>query len=144
MDELTLREMVWQIMGGDLQAFEALLLAKPPGIDELHKSGVRFIVSAPAVKKVLLALQSREVAPELIQQWASFIRHGFFGRSLLPRTSLPINYNETQEDAIADAVGRLDELGDLIDGEIRDAEITELIRSLDAVSVDGKNGLGSN
>jgi hypothetical protein len=143
MDEHALREIVWQIVGGDLHAFEALLLAKPSGVDELRKSGVRFIVSAPAVKKVLLVLQRREVAPELIQQWASFIRRGYFGRSLLPRTPLHIDYNETQEDAIVEAIGRLDELGDFIDGEIRDAEITKLIQSLDAGSGEGKNSVNS-
>jgi hypothetical protein len=131
MDESSLKAIVWQVVGGDLHAFESLLLARPAGIDELHQSGIRFIVSAPAVKKVLLALQRRQVAPERIQQWACFIRRGYFGRAIHPRTPLIIDYNDKQEDSIANAIGRLDELGDAIGGEISDEELAELDQALE-------------
>ncbi|HYN64444.1 MAG TPA: hypothetical protein VES36_07565 [Candidatus Limnocylindrales bacterium] len=43
---------------------------------------------------------------------------------------LTIDYDPERELAIADAIGMLDELGDVVDGTIDESEANELIRAL--------------
>jgi hypothetical protein len=48
-----------------------------------------------------------------------------------PRLSgIDIDYEPEAEDAIVEAIARLDELGDIIDGELRPGEAAELRRAL--------------
>src|SRR4051794_3894922 len=103
LDESALVAMVVQVVEGDLHTFEELLRARPAGLGGLEKAGVSFIVSAAAVRRVLLALRRREVPPELTQQWASFVRRGFVGHSADPIMPLDINYDEQSEDPIIEA-----------------------------------------
>lgn len=85
-----------------------------------------------AVKVVLTALLHREVTPEQAQAWASFVRRGFIPVSAKDQSvpQIYIAYQEDHLDSIVDAVARLDELGDIIDGTISDSELQSLIGSL--------------
>lgn len=81
--------------------------------------------------RVLVALQNKDVSPELVQQWASFIRRGYFGSVVAHRRPIDIQYEPAAEDRIAEVISRLDELGDLIDGEIADNDLAEMIEGID-------------
>ncbi|HEV8182141.1 MAG TPA: hypothetical protein VGQ61_07185 [Candidatus Angelobacter sp.] len=84
-----------------------------------------------AVKRVLMGLLKRGIVPQQAQAWASFVMRGYMsteGKAILP---ILIPYDTNRELEIADAVARLEELGDLIDGTMDDDEIRHLMKQLD-------------
>jgi len=124
-------------------ALNAALRGDPGAIAELSAAGNSQIVAAAdelpgplvltgeAVATVLQGLVERKLDPADCQAWASFVRRGYVSNAAGGATdSLDIDYELTRDEQIADAVSRLDELGDVIDGEISDDEAFELIHSL--------------
>ena len=90
-------------------------------------------VKADAVKRVLEDLRNGEIPPEQAQPWASFLRYGYLPGSADPTESVhPIDfpYETNCEDAIAEAISRMEELGDLIDGTLERNEIQSLLEQL--------------
>src|SRR5947208_13513912 len=87
-------------------------------------------LTAHAVRQVLLALGERKIAPEETQAWASFVRRGYIPTTEKVVRIIDIPYEENREDAIVEAIGRMDELGDIIDGAMDDNEIRKLIDQL--------------
>jgi hypothetical protein len=89
-------------------------------------------LSGDAVQHVLRQLE-REAAPSLVQHWASFMKRGYItGKRAGKITPLDIPYDQAHEDTIVEALTRMDEIGDLIDGELAAGEIAELIERLAA------------
>lgn len=69
--------------------------------------------------------------PDLVQSWAFFVRRGCIENPKGgPIQLLNIDYDEAWEDAIVEAVSGLDEIGDVIDGEISSDELRDLIQLL--------------
>ncbi len=66
-----------------------------------------------------------------MQARASLIRRGYVAGGSEPIRPLDIQYEEAFEDEIVEAIGRLDEIGDLIDGDVSPEEAHDLIRLLD-------------
>ncbi len=59
-------------------------------------------------------------------------RRGYVaGRDLHAIRPLDIDYEDACEEEIAAAVSRLDEIGDLVDGEVSTGEILDLLQLLD-------------
>lgn len=90
-------------------------------------------VKADAVKRVLEDLRNGEIPPEQAQPWASFLRYGYLPGSADPTESVhPIEfpYEASWEDAIVEAIARMEELGDLIDGTLDRDEIQSLLAQL--------------
>lgn len=80
---------------------------------------------------VLRGLIVRAWPPEQAQSWASFVRRGYIaGRSDRPIRPLDIEYDDACEEEIAAAVSRLDEIGDVVDGEVTTGEVLDLLRLL--------------
>jgi hypothetical protein len=98
--------------------------------DVLHAGvGLRLVVTRRAVARVLTALLDRAIDPEIAQRWASFIKRGIAaGGSGAVR---PLDIEWEDEDLLAEVLGRLDELGDLIDGEMSDAELRQWLGRLE-------------
>ncbi len=129
----------------DLEAAVAAVLAGDAGQlpviadaqhDELRAvtSGSDLVLTRDAVVALLRRYRSGEFDGRTVQAWASFVRRGYIAlRSLGPIEPLSIEYELAYEDAIVEAVARLDEIGDLIDGTVGDAEIGIL---LDGLGVD--------
>ena len=124
-------------------ALNAALRGNTGAIAELSAAGNSQIVAAAdelpgplvltgeAVAAVLQGLVERKLDPADCQAWASFVRWGSVPTAAGGITeSLDIDYELARDEQIADAVSRLDELGDVIDGEISDDEAFELIHSL--------------
>lgn len=84
--------------------------------------------------RVLYSLLGGNISGADAQRWASFVRVGYTAGVKGPVRALMIDYEETHEDAIAEAISRLDEIGDLIDGTIEGPEIADLIDALHAKS----------
>lgn len=92
--------------------------------------GSPLIVTRTAAVKVLRGLIEDRFPPTTAQIWASFMMYGYVAGGRGPITPLDIDYEEEWEDAIATAISRLEEIGDLIDGEVTKDEALKLIQDL--------------
>jgi hypothetical protein len=85
----------------------------------------------PSAVSVLKGLRRGTISPEQAQGWASFVRRGYIARSGAGSVRpLDIAYEEAWEDAIAEAVSRLDQIGDVVDGDVTAGEIHDLLQLL--------------
>ena len=66
-----------------------------------------------------------------VQLWAQFVRNGFGPGPEGPIECIDIEYDIEAEDAIVNALGRMNELGDEIDGVITTAEADKLLSVLE-------------
>jgi hypothetical protein len=121
-----------QVLSGDPLA---LPLITPIALAELREAasalGSPLVVTRAATVAVLKGLNEATYSPEQVQGWASFVRRGYVASqaegSIRP---LDIDYDETWEESIAAAISRLDEIGDVIDGEVTQGEMLDLLRML--------------
>jgi hypothetical protein len=89
------------------------------------------VVSRKAVVAVLRGLNQGILLPELVQCWASFVRRGYIaGSTDGPLRPLDIEYEDAWEEAIAATVSRLDEIGDILDGDVQRDEVLDLLQLL--------------
>jgi hypothetical protein len=118
-------------VGGDLGAF-SIVATQPHGVlQECSASAGDLVVTVDAICRVLGALRSRSVPPIDVQRWASFVRRGYVaGVDRQPVRPIAIDYEVASEAAIVEVLARLDEIGDLVDGAVDDAEIRTMISGL--------------
>jgi len=104
--------------------------------DDLNDAlaGSDLVLTRDAVARTLRRYRAGEFDGATVQAWASFVRRGYIGGSGGPVKPLRIDYEDAYEDAIVEAVGRLDEIGDLIDGTVNDAEVEVLLTALGVAS----------
>jgi hypothetical protein len=118
------------LLRGDVAAIAALA---PFSNAEIADAGdaMRLELSAAAVVRVLTEHEQGLIADADAQRWAEFMRHGYLRQQHAgPIRELEIDFDAQAEDAIVEALARLDELGDLIDGELRPGEAAELRAAL--------------
>jgi hypothetical protein len=130
MTTLSDRQTLVAVVGGDLKAFATLLEQLPARILAQRDLLPELKVTREGILRVLVAMQRNDFSTTLIQQWASFIRRGYFGSVKGPIRPIDIQHEPPAEDQIVEVIARLDELGDLIDGEITDEELLQMIRSM--------------
>ena len=119
-------------VNGDLAAFASLLTEPQHAIQEVSSELPPLVLTAEAVRKVLVALQRHDAPPELAQRWGSFMRWGLIPDTTdEPAVPIDIRFDPSREDEIVEIVARLDELGDLVDGGLSTNEISAFIRTLD-------------
>jgi hypothetical protein len=121
---------LWKAVHGDMRSFTSLLNEPHAELETFRAELPELTVSAGTLMDVLHALQSGSISPALAKQWASFVRRGYFEGGHGSIRPLDIIYEPSREDAIVEVIARLDELGDLIDGEISEEELKELLLSL--------------
>jgi len=99
---------------------------------EAQAAGRPLIVTREATVIVLRGLLDHRFTPPVVQSWASLIRRGYIARPevSLPIQPLEIEFDDTCEDAISETVSRLDEIGDVVDGEVNSSEILDLLQLL--------------
>ena len=103
-------------LNGDIAAM--LSIASIPHAELVAASGGRDrILTAEVLRRVVQTLVSGTATAADVQRWASFVRRGYVAGSGGPIKPLPIDYEAAREEDIAEVVGRLDELGDIVDGE---------------------------
>lgn len=89
------------------------------------------LLKRDSVVAVLEGLRDGLWTVEEVQPWASFLRRGYVVGGV--NTSLrPINfdYESQYEDEIVEVVGRLDEIGDMVDGDLSRQEVSNLLHIL--------------
>ena len=127
-----LRSALTRVISGDVIAI-ATLLDVPHQRVAADTDGISLTVRRESVARVLRNLAQQEITGSQAQQWASFVRYGHVPQpdSHEPIKPVRIGYEADYEGAIADVISRLDEIGDLIDGEVPDAaEISALLALL--------------
>jgi hypothetical protein len=126
-----LADAICRVVSGEPRAMSTIATASHEELKQVATSlPRRLVVTRAAAVAVLEGLVERSCAPEEAQAWASFVRRGYVAGVRGPIAPLGIDYEDAWEDAIVEAVGRLDEIGDLIDGEISDAEALLLLQLL--------------
>lgn len=106
-----------RVAAGDLAALREVL-STPHEQLLAESAGLDLVVTRDSLALVLRTLDQLQGDPAEAQQWASFVRRGYVaGEPNVPITPVAIAYEASYEELIAEAVGRLDEIGDVIDGE---------------------------
>lgn len=120
-----------EAVNGDMGAF-ALVREQPHDVIRRCREMLpELVLPAAAVSAVLTALRLGQIAPELAQSWASFVRRGYVaGTNARPLRPIDIQYDPRMEEEIVEALARLDHLGEALDGAISGAESEALIQSL--------------
>jgi len=127
-----LSDALTRVANGDTRA-----IATIAGVDhdDLRKAAQSIprglVVTRAAAIAVLQSLDQGTCTPEEAQAWASFVRQGYVsGVGGGPIRPIDIDYEEACEDAIVETVGRLDQIGDLVDGDVSPAEVLLLLQLL--------------
>ncbi|SDJ37928.1 hypothetical protein SAMN05444157_3083 [Frankineae bacterium MT45] len=119
------------VLMGDVGGIPVLQAADPAELASCAAS-MPLVMNHEAVANVLQKFGSGQISAEDAQRWASLVRWGFIaGQSgSEPTGPIDIDWELKYEDEIAEAVGRLDELGDIIDGTIDQDEVSYLVNML--------------
>ena len=125
-------EALAQVVGGDPLALP--LVASLSQADLLLAATLLhspLVVTRRAAASVLKGYAGATYSPQQVQAWASFVRRGYVASpSKEPIRPLDIEYEEAWEDAIVEVVSRLDEIGDLIEGEVTVGDALDLLELL--------------
>lgn len=121
------------IVNGELRQFDIVLSVDQSDLLNSATDLPRLIISRSALISVLTGWRSGIYTPKLVQMWASFIRRGYVSqKSDSGVHPIAITYDASDEDLIVEIIGRLDEIGDKIDGDIDENEREEILRALNA------------
>jgi hypothetical protein len=135
-DAVTARtgQVLTAVLAGDVAAMVELYQFNHEQITAAARH-VDLVLQPAAVARVLKEFDAGAHSPDDVQRWASFMRAGFFV-AIPPGGifAIDIEYEPDAEDAIVETLARLDELGDIIDGELRHGEAAELRDALLAAS----------
>jgi hypothetical protein len=129
---MDMKNLLLSLLSGDTDAMMSLSCVSHEELLESVK-GVELVIRPESVAEVLRKLSSHSIDGKTAQRWASFIRRGFFEKQYLGRAVRPlsIDYETAHEDAIAEVISRLDEIGDVVDGDVPgEPEIELLLYSL--------------
>lgn len=127
----TLAAAISAIVEGDLNGLAAVQAATHRQLRDAAAILPPLIISRPALVRVLEDLRCDLFPTEEIQRWASFIRRGYVpGRSQGEIHPIEIKYDANDEALIAEIIGRLDELGDQVDGQIDSHEQEAMLLAL--------------
>lgn len=118
------------LMSGDLTAISRVSSYTEDDFRDVDTSRM-LILPATAVARALRSFERGAATEDQARAWAGFVQYGCVdGSRPVPADSLWIEWDPEHEDAVATAVMRLSELGDLIDGEFRPGEIDQLVAAL--------------
>ena len=81
--------------------------------------------------RLLIEFQKGQFSDTKIQLWATWIRHGFLpNHGAGPIKPVDIEYESEHEELINEVTLRLEELGEVVDGEISSNELSAMISQL--------------
>jgi hypothetical protein len=120
-----------QAVAGDGRALATVERSSPEEIRDCRSHLSSLELTAAQVRAVLTSLLEGGIQPETAQRWASFVLRGYVGDSAgSPRHPIQIDYEPGAEQQIVDALARLDEIGDRVDGHVGADDLRALIGSL--------------
>jgi hypothetical protein len=117
---------------GDMSAFLIIKAENQGSIIHASASLPPLVITKTALVKVLLAFHNGDTQADTVQRWASFARRGYVSGNVDGVLNpIEIAYDKCHEDLIVDIIGRLDEIGDKIDGVVDSAELMAMLRVLE-------------
>jgi hypothetical protein len=126
------QELVNRVLSGDTEPLNRLIAVGQR--DLLRLTGdAPLVLGVDAVAEVLRGIAQRVIDGSTAQRWASFVRRGYFEgqRQSGPIQPLMIEYEPMHEEAIAEIISRLDQIGDRVEGNLPgDVEIDLLLQLL--------------
>jgi hypothetical protein len=127
----TLAAAIAGVVAGNVNCMAAVLAASHRALSDAAAMLPRLIVSRFSLTKALEDWRSGLFSAQDIQRWASFVRRGYVSGGASGATlPIRIEYDAHDEVLIADTIGRLDEIGDEIDGHVNASELDEMLRIL--------------
>ena len=131
-DAAELRHQMRQLFEGDLRQ---VWIVRQIDHETLYHGTVAdqpYLVQPEAVHRVLSAYRAdpRHTQQD-VQFWAQFVRNGAGPGPDGPFERIDTAYAPEAEPALVDAIGRMDELGDEIDGVMTMAEADQLLAALE-------------
>ena len=115
-----------EVIAGDvaqLARLDSLAGATPPRMP--------LVLYRSAVARAIAGWLDGAWSTESLQAWASFVRRGYVtGTASGPVQPIEMTYEADHEELLATVIGRLDELGDLVDGQITVGEGDQLLAAL--------------
>lgn len=123
------------VVAGDVEALKVILNVPQDRLLEAVPD-VELVLTRETLAGVLRSVRGHQIDGTEVQQWASFIRRGFIGGQRGGVRPIAIEYEADYEDEIADIISRLDEIGDVIDGNIPSSdEISDYLALLGLADV---------
>lgn len=127
----TLARAIAAVVDGDLNGLATVEAASHRELCDAAEKLPQLLVSSAALERVLESWRRGLFASEDVQRWASFIRRGYVsGRPSGEIRPIEIGYDANDEELIVEIIGRLDEIGDQIDGCVDAHEQEEMLRRL--------------
>lgn len=126
----TVADVLRRAVDGDLNAFRTLRDIARGEWQAVAKAPGELILTANAVAAVLVALRCGARDEGTVNAWAWFVMRGSVVLQSGQVVSVDIDWDPAQEEVIGEALHRLSELGDVIDGTIGNEEIDHLIARL--------------
>ncbi len=129
----SLESAVAAVLKGDVAHLPTVVAASHPELQEAAANLPQLSVSRSALTRILYEWRSGHCAAADVQKWASFVRRGYIsGKTNGPLHPIDVQYDASDEELIVEIIGRLDEIGDIIDGYIDDEEQAEMLKTLGA------------
>ena len=121
------------VVDGDLDALPLIFAASQSDLLHAATNMRPLTISKGSLIRVLTAWCGGDSTANGVQQWASFVRRGYVsGEKIGELQPIDIVYDKKDEDLIVEIIGRLDEIGDAIDGEVDARERQGMLRILSA------------
>lgn len=122
-----LSKILQDLIEGNLEKISTVFNSTQQELQNARESLNTYSLSKEALLKVLYDFQISRVSSNQVQKWASFMRWGIIpSSSTEPVKPLEIGYSSNYEDEIIEVLAKLDELGDIVDGEINLLDIKDL------------------
>lgn len=106
-----------------LQVPQEALASAAAGIGDL-------VLTRDAILRVLGDLRKGRISGEEAQRWSSFVKRGYVSGRAGAGPVRPIIIDHDDDESTVDVLGRLDDLGDEIDGTMSDDELDQWISRL--------------
>jgi len=128
----SLSDLLQQALSGDASVLDSLLAAPHAHLIEAARRVPRLHVGKHALLRILSDWKRGAVSVSQVQRWASFVKRGYGPQSAAePVRPVDFVFDQASESLIVDVLGRLDELGDTIDGTISQEELNRMIERLE-------------
>lgn len=125
------KKILTETISGNLNNFTYIESVPHNKLLKTSKSCSNLFLTKSAVLEVITEFKKRNIKPEVVQKWATFMRCGYIGYNIkTPILPLQIEYKADEEDLIVEMLARLNEIGDVVDGVIEDSELDIMIFKL--------------
>lgn len=119
------------VVAGDLNCLAKVLRAGHPAIREAAARLPQLVVTRSALARVLKDWSLGLFSAEHVQKWASFIRRGYVSGGASGQVRpIHVAYDPKNEELVVEILGRLDELGDQVDGQLGTSELEQMLQAL--------------